>query len=955
MRWRQDQPSRARQEPPVLDLLPLRARIEDAWRRGREPGGLKWLERAHRLAPSDQNLCFALAAARLQAGQHAAAAALLEPMAQRFGGQACWTALAVARIGQGQLADAAAAISSALGNTAPDDVLAGLAAMVASRLGRTGWCGVQPDGVLLGNRPAATLTLRLDGETVTAEPGLDGRPSLPERWRQDAKLDVFYGNEELLGSPIALTAIRHVEGVVSREDGCVKGYAWQPASPGRDPLLRIVRIAAGQSGPGTEMARFTATELADVDGSVPMVRPRSFAWPVPDGATIHVLDEDGRDLLGSPLPPDAGPDSPQTEAVVLPGSPRRPDVTVPVDVVIPVYRGLRATLDCLATVMDSVSAPNRILVVNDASPDAGLVAALTELAAQGRIELIASGPGGANRGFPAAVNAGLRASAGHHVILLNSDTLVAAGWLETLRDAACSHADIGTATPLSNEASIFSYPDVRGGNPAPDRAGTEVLASLAASANGGRLVDVPTAHGFCMFIRADCLAETGLFDEATFAQGYGEENDFSERARALGWRHVAVPAVFVAHLGGVSFGGAGAALLARNLAILNRRYPDYAGRVADHVRADPLAPARRRLDAARWRARAAAPRSVLLITHGGGGGTARIVAERADAVRARGFAPVVLRAVDGLCEVSEPAGDTPNLAFALPRELGALARLLAEGRPDHAELHHLLGHDHSVMRVLATLGLPYDIWVHDYGWFCARLSFVTGEGRFCGEADTATCVTCLARWGRGIDDPVSPASLRRRSAADFRRARSVVVPSSDVARRVERHVPGLVADVQPWETDPVGLAASVQPGTGPVRIAVVGAIGLEKGFDILLACAQDAEARGLDVMFTVIGYTVDDDALLVTGKVFITGEFKRLEAAGLIREQGAHLAFLPSIWPETWCYALTDVWAAGLSAAVFDIGTPADRVRRSGGGWVLPLSLPARNINDWFIATARLS
>ena len=954
MRWRPDQTSRPRPEPPPLDLLPLRARVEDAWRRGREPGGLKWLERAHRLAPADQNLCFALAAARLQAGQHAAATALLEPMAQRFGGQACWTALAVAQLGQGRLADAESAVRSALGGSAPDEVLAGLAALVAARLGRAGWCGVQPDGVLFGNLEPAMLTLRLDGGVVAAVPGPDGRPRLPAIWRHAARLEVTRGDEELLGSPIALGAIRRVEGFATREGGQVAGYAWQPASPGRDPVLRILIAGAEHGGSDTELACFKAKELADVDGSVPMARPRAFSCPVPDGATIRVVGEDGRDLLGSPLPPANRADVPEVQAFVS-AAVRQPSPALPVDVIIPVYRGLRATLDCLATVMHTVAAPNRIVVVNDASPEPELVAALSELAAHGGIEMIATGPPGSpNRGFPAAVNAGLRAAAGHHVILLNSDTLVAPGWLEMLRDAACSHTDIGTATPLSNEASIFSYPKCDGGNAAPDRAGTGALAALAAAANAGRLVDVPTAHGFCMFIRADCLAETGLFDDATFAQGYGEENDFSERARALGWRHVAVPAVYVAHLGGVSFGGAGAALLTRNLAILNRRYPDYAGRVADHVRADPLAPARRRLDIARWRARVAEPHSVLLITHGGGGGTARIVAERADAVRARGFAPVVLRAVDGLCEVSEPGGDTPNLAFALPRELGALARLLAEGRPDHAELHHLLGHDHSVMRVLATLGLPYDIWVHDYGWFCARLSFVTGEGRFCGEADVATCVTCLARWGRGIDDPVSPASLRRRSAADFRRARSVVVPSEDVAKRVARHVPGLVPDVQPWESDPVGLAARVQPGGGLVRIAVVGAIGLEKGFDVLLACARDAEARGLDLMFTVIGYTVDDDAALATGKVFITGEFKRQEAAGLIREQGAQLAFLPSIWPETWCYALTDVWAAGLSAAVFDIGTPADRVRRSGGGWVLPLSLPARNINDWLIATARI-
>ena len=96
-----------------------------------------------------------------------------------------------------------------------------------------------------------------------------------------------------------------------------------------------------------------------------------------------------------------------------------------------------------------------------------------------------------------------------------------------------------------------------------------------------------------------------------------------------------------------------------------------------------------------------------------GGGTARIVAERAAALRAQGQVPVVLRATDGLCEVGDAEGDFANLAYALPHELGPLARLLLPGRPVRAELHHLLGHDHSVMALLATLAIPYDVWVHD--------------------------------------------------------------------------------------------------------------------------------------------------------------------------------------------------------------------------------------------------
>ena len=70
-----------------------------------------------------------------------------------------------------------------------------------------------------------------------------------------------------------------------------------------------------------------------------------------------------------------------------------------------------------------------------------------------------------------------------------------------------------------------------------------------------------------MFIRRACLDAVGLLREDAFAQGYGEENDFSLRARHLGWRHVAVPGAYVAHRGAGSFGAARAHLAARNAAV----------------------------------------------------------------------------------------------------------------------------------------------------------------------------------------------------------------------------------------------------------------------------------------------------------------------------------------------------------------------------------------------------
>ena len=84
--------------------------------------------------------------------------------------------------------------------------------------------------------------------------------------------------------------------------------------------------------------------------------------------------------------------------------------------------------------------------------------------------------------------------------------------------------------------------------------------------------------------------------------------------------------------------------------------------------------------------------------------------------------------------------------------------------------------------------------------------------------------------------------------------------------------------------------------------------------------------------------------------MFVTGPYAETEAVALIRAQDPHLTWLPSVCPETWCFTLGHAWRAGLSVAAFDIGAPAERIRRSRRGWLLPLGLSPPAINNALLA-----
>ena len=90
-----------------------------------------------------------------------------------------------------------------------------------------------------------------------------------------------------------------------------------------------------------------------------------------------------------------------------------------------------------------------------------------------------------------------------------------------------------------------------------------------------------------------------MFDAERFGRGYGEENDFSLRAREAGWRSVIAADVFVFHQGAVSFSGERETLTAAATATLLKRHPGYSRSVDAFHAADPLHEMRTAIDDAR--------------------------------------------------------------------------------------------------------------------------------------------------------------------------------------------------------------------------------------------------------------------------------------------------------------------------------------------------------------------
>jgi len=624
------------------------------------------------------------------------------------------------------------------------------------------------------------------------------------------------------------------------------------------------------------------------------------------------------------------------------------DLPSPVDIVVPVYNAPDDLHRCIESVLDCTHRPFALVLIDDASTDPAIAAFFDTLARNGDPWVVLM-RNARNLGFTATANRGLTRSRAD-VVLLNSDTIVTRGWLDALVRCAESDPRIATVTPFSNNAEICSFPrfcenNVIDGSGDPERIRAAVTAAAVPT-----YPDLPTGVGFCMLVRRAALDAIGSFDVA-FGAGYGEENDFCLRAARAGFRNVLADDAFVVHTGGRSFAGRKDELGARNLALLERLHPHYSEMVRAYIASDPLRPLR---EAAQLRLDLERPaRRVLHVVHDRGGGTEAYVRTLIGAAR-DGWVHYVAIAVGDRWRIEARPGDGLLQSFLFTRRddeswTAFLGSIVATFDIALLHVHHLSRSRDGVLAALPALGVPYGMTIHDLWLACPTVTLTRADDRYCGGVtDAAACNRCLADFPafRHVDI----ASWREAHARLLASAAFLIAPSRWAADMLQRYFPQASARVDviahatmDKRADAAdgssgrAITAVLMPRDDIPTIAVVGAIGRDKGARRVERLADRVRVRGDAARFVVIGYLdvqyepwQSDDCVLT-----VHGPYDRADLRPLFAHYGARLVLYPSEGPESFSYTLSEAWGAGMPALVPPIGALAERVVQTQAGWIL--------------------
>ncbi|MBI3493623.1 MAG: glycosyltransferase [Acidobacteria bacterium] len=644
----------------------------------------------------------------------------------------------------------------------------------------------------------------------------------------------------------------------------------------------------------------------------------------------------------------------------------------PIDVIVPIYNAADDLAACIAGVARHTRCPFRLVLINDGSTDSRVAWWLDGIRGAAARLIVIDRPD--NRGFVRTVNEGFALSPDADAVVLNSDTIVSAGWLEKMAAVARSRPDVATVTPLTNNGTICSVPIALEDNALPAGYDVDSFAALVETTSFKIFPEAPTGVGFCMLITRRALDAVGPFDATAFGDGYGEENDFCQRAMRAGLVNLIADHTFVYHKGRASFGERGDGLIARNLETLTAKHPAYDADVARFCRNHPLRGFHVYLGytiaAGRGR-RGAIGARVLHILHGGGG-TEKHARELA-AMEDPSVLSYVLLSDGRTLDVDEyyAGRRTRPLRFPLPTAIGKYGPLRSSAYRDALtaigwtldvdiiHVHHLMYNALDIADVAETLGIPYVMTLHDYHTLCPMYTLLAPDGLpggACTGSPHRSAEACMRQAGQ-------PASYLAEYQAQMRRflggAAQLFVPSACAREIVGARFPEVMPVLSVIEHGHRATEPEVGEGPHPslsgrtpgsdkgesmptLNVAVIGSLDVHKGSavfrDLLRANRRD------ELVFHLYGTTADPDitrarqnqAQRLDGSRFVYhGAYKAKDIVRTLVRDGVDVGLHLSVWPETFSYTLSEFVNAGIPVIAGRLGAQGERIERCRLGWTV--------------------
>jgi len=613
-----------------------------------------------------------------------------------------------------------------------------------------------------------------------------------------------------------------------------------------------------------------------------------------------------------------------------------------IDIIIPVYNGYEYLKALFDTIEANTSHSHRLIVIDDASPDERVNPYLKTRLKNHTDALFTEQK--ENLGFVRSVVAAVEKTEGHFVIL-NTDTEVPPLWLERLMHPIFNLPKVASTTPFTNAGTIASFPNFLEDN--------EIFEGMEVNKLDAHFMEVkaqthyipmPTGIGFCMGVNKTLVDRIGFFDTETFGKGYGEENDWCQRAIKTGYQNLLVPNLFVYHKHGGSLPSkVKQKLLEENHAKLLQKHPEYDKQVQAYIANDPHKILRQLIV---MRASSYKQPLWVMFDHALGGG-ANLYAQKVLEEKQQNGENTLYVQYDfysGTYHLTHRY-DRYHARFSLD-SLHALDYLLQYLKIGTLFLNSLVSYKHAqdVVEYLNALTQEQEIElivpIHDFYPICPSYTLLDDTDSYCGMPDEEACLACMSsnqgEWRNFHGDVVDIVAWRDHWGTLLDHATKILCFSDASLQILQRAFPDLSVEkikITPHKVEDIEpLTLPPRSPDAPLTIGILGAINHAKGASVIKEMVEIIDRDKLNMRVVVIGQITEQ---ISNPSFAVTGKYARKDLPALIQKHRIDLFLIPSIWPETFSYTSEEIMQMQLPLMVFDLGAPAERVKHYDKGYII--------------------
>jgi GT2 family glycosyltransferase len=645
-------------------------------------------------------------------------------------------------------------------------------------------------------------------------------------------------------------------------------------------------------------------------------------------------------------------------------------LSVSVTVIVPIFNAYEDTKRCLDSLLLYTDYRHKILLMDDASTDERIAELTQKLSSEySHITCLRNYE---NLGFVKNCNIAFSESEQtEDIVLLNSDTIVTPNWLEKLILAAYSNTNVGTVTPLTNNGTICSVPNWLEENEIPEGYDILSFSSLIENISLRKYPMVPTAVGFCMYIKRETLKKVGYFDEINFGKGYGEENDFCCRASNTGYYHIIDDSTFVYHAGSKSFGEQKQLLIQNNLAKLSKLHPNYFPDVHKFIADKPIRNILDNISLNLYLDKIKKLSPICFILHNS--------TEQAINSNLGGTEYHCAALIKELCKIHPIYTlyfnkytssislniffEEESISFEFPCQLSSGDSYLSQNtsflnlftaivryfQPAIIHIHHLIYLPIlDISSLLKQENIPYLVSIHDYYFICPSYNLIDYQQQFCFEhKNEQYCHKCIQTlFGQGKDLKNKWSKICNELLED---AALIIAPSATAASYLVREYPtisdkfrvirhGIFTEQFIEDISKKKINSYTEKSTicdiSPLKVAFVGSININKGAKLIIEIIKKVSNQdNLQHKFEFYFFgSFSEEIPAKLTNVKLNPSYERQDLQNILKD--IDVVLFPAIWSETYCLTADEVLFCGVPIISSPIGAIAERIKEFGIGWV---------------------